>query len=130
MRDIKFRVWDGEKIISLSKATYLDIVCIQYNRDDCFKIEPVFCDVKIMQFTGLTDKSGVEIYEGDILSGESKVFGVTCGKVEFSKYEDSEEYVHCLHYGWNIKGIPLVDLIGDGLKLIGNIYENPELIGE
>ena len=38
MREIKFRVWEGEKVVSLSKAIYLDLVCIQYNSNDCFEM--------------------------------------------------------------------------------------------
>lgn len=80
------------------------------------------------QFTGCKDKNGVEIYDGDILSGESRVFGDVIGGVEISKYGDCEEYMHQYHLGWNVCGIPLVDLTNDGLEVIGNIHENPELL--
>lgn len=80
------------------------------------------------QFTGLQDKNGVDIYEGDIMNGKSKVFGVIVGAVVFSEYLDGECYAHELHLGWNVNSIPLKDLVSDGFEVIGNIYENPELL--
>lgn len=85
-------------------------------------------DVELLQYTGLKDKNGKEIYEGDIISGRSKVFSLTVGQVVFSEYSDCEEYMHKCHLGWNVNGIPLKDLVCDGLEVIGNIYENPELV--
>lgn len=80
------------------------------------------------QFTGLTDNTGKDIYSGDLLSGESKVFGHICGEVKMSSYGDCEEYQHETHLGWNVKGTPLTDLINDGLEVIGNIHLHPELM--
>ncbi len=120
-RVIKFRCWnafanhmhDWNEMVEKNKIHLLS------NENNSYICE---------QFTGLTDKNGVEIYEGDVLSGISKVFMVVVGDVCISEYLDCEEYMHGKHFGWNVTGIPLVDLINDGLVVIGNIHQNPELI--
>ena len=67
MREIKFRVWDGVKIISLSKAIYNDFVGVQHNTEDGFDLDPYYDNVELMQYTGLKDCEENEIYEGDII---------------------------------------------------------------
>ena len=62
-----------------------------------------------MQFTGLLDKSGVEIYEGDIITG----------------YYGSDKYTKEIE--WSTNGYP--ELLWDNKEVIGNIYDNPKLLG-
>ena len=120
MRDIKFRVWDGEKIVSISRALFNDSVCVQHNRDDGFDIEPTFDSVVLMQFTGLKDKNGVDIYEGDILS--NKMINPKLGEVIYRKD------------GFNLKAIKNFACMYESLDVnscdvvIGNIYQDLELI--
>lgn len=81
-------------------------------------------EFELMQSTGLVDKNGKEIYEGDILTDGSIKYlvrfeeekacfimkPILCGKTLFKKYEElSKRYMH--YY-----------------EIIGNIYENPELL--
>lgn len=94
-------------------------------------------DYVIQQFTSLKDKKGTEVYEGDILSSvDNDISGV----VRLSKYEDSEGWNENEHFGWIIKfknkitgicqyGGTLPDCLdSDESTVIGNIFENPELL--
>ena len=71
----------------------------------------------IMQYTGLKDKNGKDIYEGDI-------FTITTGEEETNIVEFYNGEYFLLDHGLNLS-----KWNNDG-KVIGNIYENPELVKE
>ena len=120
MREIKFRAWDKlnkemfnvESINFQERRVYRDTVSYRE-----------FNDIELMQYTGLKDKNNKEIYEGDILfesSGENYykvVFENASFRAEFKG--DFEEY-----------SFDLIDVVAQGCEVVGNIYENPELIKE
>lgn len=78
-------------------------------------------DLEVMQFTGLTDKNGKEIYEGDILMSKADtvpnevIFRNGC----FGVWVKTREYGKV----WRIFNSKVVEAIG-------NIYENPELLNQ
>ena len=113
-------MWDGEKIISLSKAIHRGLVGVQDNRDDAFELESFFDIVKIMQYTGLKNKNGTEIYENDIVRCNDQQGAVVVWK----------RYGFILDFFNNVKNIPSLwyNVESSEIEVIGNIYENPELI--
>lgn len=88
------------------------------------------------QFTGLTDKNGKKIFEGDIIS--AKGYDTTTGVVEFKEYKyvihsrDKYKYDHSQSLEkeehWN-DGHMHYDGIYE-FQVLGNIYDNPELLGD
>lgn len=110
-RQIKFRAWDTElnKFISPCNQPIVGGAV----GDLKWSLEPDGVPIIFMQFTGLLDKDGKEIYEGDIVAHFTKN-RVRAVKRAVIKWEISR-------LGFNLTSKPIV-------VVIGNIYENPELL--
>lgn len=95
------------------------VFCIDADGDAHVPYNSRFVDLKLLQSTGLADKSGKEIFEGDILSDDGVVsFHNGCFHVGLGRPGDIRDEGSGL--GW--------DLVPYDQKVIGNIYENPELM--
>lgn len=125
MREIKFRakllfdnVWsygavsmDSKKVFRITPQDTIQHLLVNENT--------------IGQYTGLKDKNGVDIYEGDII--KSSEFKYDKHNINFKGiiYWDED-------YGWHVTG-NAHDFLGDfmlsKLEVIGNIHENKELLG-
>lgn len=117
-RVIKFRAWDGKK--------YTDDNCVIIYCDGSTAVFDRWGDVvqeklTIQQFTGLYDKYGKEIYEGDIIKccdpDDQATAVVVMGKFGWMK-----------QYGDETSQYPLTDFDLHWFEVVGNIYETPELL--
>jgi uncharacterized phage protein (TIGR01671 family) len=144
MREIKFRAWHREKNVMLTVTTISWMKnadgsplcgCDGYNKTiphTNFGLH----DVEVMQYTGLKDKNGKEIYEGDILCVLEDVVADTIDG--FNRYEKEGDFMKVVFdkYGrWSVKGNSMVDgeLLHDMLsdaEIIGNVHESPDLINQ
>lgn len=128
-REIKFRAWDNvdKRLVKVHGISFDEHIITLTDKDGDYA-ERLFIEVELMQYTGLTDKNGVEIYEGDlVLHGRSVyvyetnnlnevvwVQAMSCWKLRNrDKASDADD-------DWLSKSYTL--------EVIGNIYENPELL--
>ena len=113
MREIKFRAWDSTNMTKTFCVTSQGRVRKHLIGVDFEDLDHYI----LMQFTGLLDKNGKEIYEGDIvkLSEPKDKWSQIC-KVEWKDF------------AFQIDNAPLSGILNyTKYEVVGNIYENPEL---
>jgi len=131
-RQIKFRIWDGENMFFPDDNSR---VVLEYNKISGWNLRPnvvdknseYICgdsqskkDFKMMQLVNYKDKQGTEVYEGDIIElppfDDEKRLGNVNYRTDISSFVVDEGG------GWDS-----IELIQNGI-IIGNIYENPNLL--
>lgn len=134
MREIKFRVWNGSEMVYDIMVGKFGVFYVNPSNNgldekDSASITPFNTkypdDSPVMQFTGLKDKNGKDIYEGDILGCET-LKGIIPGWVIVYSNEYS---------GFRMRQVDRIKPTNVQNKnafcrypVIGNIYENPELL--
>ena len=136
-REIKFRVWDtyNKEMLDVQELDYADsyngqpmIRTTMYN--DYFDTEEMI----LMQYTGLHDKNGKEIYEGDIVLYKDWEMAYEGGGNDSFINKGIVEYCedNCCYNVTERQTVDITDVLykdNEDLEVIGNIYDNPELLG-
>ena len=132
-REIKFRLWSkiGKKFIETDNP---DLDFVINNNGYLYSIENFYgeiyilpqMDIEVLQFTGLQDRNGKEIYEGDILKYNFPYDGRLKHTSPVTYLETQASFGLKDIYG---NEIPLYRITANNyFEVVGNIYENPELL--
>jgi uncharacterized phage protein (TIGR01671 family) len=124
-REIKFRAWNAVDKI-MGQPFTIGVFCGAYPMSDNIDTE----GIEYMQYTGLVDNNGNEIYEGDIAEWHSGG-AEGSGKRGIVMFERGKFFVDgfCigfLDYPCDAFSDEAINII----KVIGNIYQNPELLNQ
>ena len=117
-REIKFRVWHKQQKSILGNDWLLS-ANVTY---EAIVKNP---NVEVMQFTGLKDKNGKEIYEGDIIAWDFEYDADYDGDMPIVKRRKGKAAIRDIFDRHDIKWAATE---GPGCEVIGNIYENQELL--
>ena len=127
MREIKVRAWDKKKKvmypgIALKKLLAYLVFQDSPNSEAYTAMKDHFEDIEWLEYTGLKDKSGVEMYEGDILKYKHVVLEIIWNTA-FAKWEakNHTDREHETLSVWNIK---------EKFEVIGNIHQHKDLLND
>lgn len=121
----EFRAWDGEEMIYISDSAFWSLkieasaewVLYYKSRIHCRKSS----ETGLMQYLGIEDVEGEQIFEGDILRNESGAHGLVWWNQEKGRY-------YLLSPDGDTVGLARETIKWDAWRIIGNVHENPEIM--
>jgi len=114
-REIKFKLWDGKRFVDTFDIDQYGTTG-RYNMFETYE----HIDGVLQQFTGLKDKNGKGIYEGDII----QLKWINSDPADILLEKSQVTFSNGAFYNDDI----LLSEVSEDCEVIGNIYENPELI--
>lgn len=91
------------------------------NRNEAHLVDPL----TVCQFTGMKDKNGKEIYDGDYLAHNGTIIGYVKGGVRGYCYDVIYTKVICYEKSWSLYGVVVTDYKGD-VEVVGNRFDRKE----
>lgn len=128
MKELKFRAWlkDNKKMcqVGMLEFTYKGGVCCDSESTSACRKYFDFEEIELMQYTDINDKNGIEIYDGDIVLINGHKYVVVDEEGIFAKAIEKYQ----VDFDWETIRRAKKDNFDLGIEVIGNIYENPELL--
>lgn len=120
--DLRFKAWDHDdkKMVKVGAIDWAEgqIISPNYPKGKLYPNERFGDHVTMLQYSGLKDQHGNELYEGDIAVDDDDLYVI--------KFEDGCFYVVLDHDTGAV--ITQLSELNEDIRLLGNIYENPELL--
>jgi uncharacterized phage protein (TIGR01671 family) len=127
-KEIKFRAWNIKNKSMIDEVLEMGFGCRHYPETWLIGDDQRTDHFELMQYTGLKDKNGKEIYENDLLQYDGYNFKlINKEKIYQVRYDDNLAQ----YYAYNLENsfdTFLVVRAWKESKIIGNIYQNPELL--
>ena len=122
-RDIKFRVWSekNKKMLEIQKHSFKTGKSMPYGYNIAYDFG------ELMQYTGLKDENGKEIYEGDILS--IKIYSRDKIIVQCKALVEFKDGCFGVIWGYDKSFLSLKSFFNTKFEVVGNKYENPKILG-